>query len=224
MPFAVEQFLGIFEDYNLAVWPVQIVLVVLGGAAVGLSLRKSRPGDKIILAILSFLWLWIGVVYHWAYFSSINKAAYLFGALFVLQALIFLYSGVLKSGVSFHFKPNACALVGGIFILYALVVYPILGSLFGHGYPRNPTFGLPCPTTIFTFGLLLMTDKFIPKRVLWIPLAWAVIGSGAALSLSIQEDFGLLVSGLLGTALILFRNRKLESQRITSQLLSGAGA
>ena len=115
----------------------------------------------------------------------------------------------MRSKVSFRFKPNGYSLIGGIFILYGLVIYPLLGYFFGHVYPRNPTFGLPCPTTIFTFGLLLMTQKFIPAYVLVIPVIWALIGSAAALSLTIREDFGLFIAGILGTVLILIRNKKL---------------
>ncbi len=216
LPFTVEQFLGIFEKYNRAVWPMQVILVILAGVALALSLKKTKYGDQIILAVLAFFWLWIGVVYHWMYFTAINKAAYVFGALFVLQACMFFFA-LMRSTVSFSFKLNGYSLAGAIFILYALLIYPLLGYSFGHVYPRNPTFGVPCPTTIFTFGLLLTTRKFIPAYVLVIPVIWALIGSTAALSLTIREDFGLFVAGILGAALILIRNTKLaRSDRIES--------
>jgi hypothetical protein len=93
-----------------------------------------------------------------------------------------------------------------------MVVYPLLGSAFGHAYPRSPTFGLPCPTTIFTFGLLLWTDTKLPKNVLIITFLWSLIGSSAALTLGIFEDTGLLVSGILGVALIIMRDRKAPEQ------------
>jgi hypothetical protein len=44
-----------------------------------------------------------------------------------------------------------------------MVVYPLLGIRFGHSYPRAPLFGVaPCPTTIFTFGLLLWATRSVP--------------------------------------------------------------
>ena len=64
MPFTVEQFLGVFESYNLAVFPMQIVAYVLGLIAVFLVF-KNRSG-RIVPAILSFMWLWNGVMYHGA--------------------------------------------------------------------------------------------------------------------------------------------------------------
>ena len=33
LPFTVEQFLRIFEKYNRAVWPMQVLLVILAGIA-----------------------------------------------------------------------------------------------------------------------------------------------------------------------------------------------
>jgi len=40
------------------------------------------------------------------------------------------------------------------------------------------------------------------------PLLWSLIGFGAALSLGIREDFGLLVAGALGTVLLIWRDRR----------------
>ena len=207
LPFTIEQFLSVFEKYNLSVWPMQIVLVLIAILAVILSIRKMNRSDKIISIALGFFWLWIGIVYHFAYFTSINKAAYFFAALYIIQGVLFLFAGGMEPKLSFKFKPNSYGIVGSLFILYALILYPGLGYFFGHVYPKNPTFGLPCPTTIFTFGLLLWTDKNVPKYVLAIPLIWSIIGFGAALSLGVKEDYGLLIAGVLGSILILIRDR-----------------
>ena len=208
LPFTVEQFMSIFEKYNIAVWPMQVVLVLIALLALFLSLRKFSYSDKIISILLGLFWLWIGIVYHIIYFTSINKAAYLFGILYIIQGLVFISVGGMKSKLSFKFQPNSYGIIGGIFILYALIIYPILGYFLGHVYPKKPTFGLPCPTTIFTFGLLLWTDKNVPKYVLLIPLIWSIIGFGAALSLGVKEDYGLLIAGILGFILIFIRDRK----------------
>lgn len=81
-------------------------------------------------------------------------------------------------------------------IVYALIIYPLLGSLAGHSFPRNPTFGLPCPTTIFTLGILLYYQKLTVKLFI-IPVIWSAIGFTAALKLGIYEDTGLIMSALL---------------------------
>jgi hypothetical protein len=88
-----------------------------------------------------------------------------------------------------------------------MALYPIIGGLLGHGYPRSPSFGVaPCPTTIFTFGLLLWTSVRVPIYVLAIPLLWSLIGFSAALWLGIREDIGLPIAGVLSTALLVWRD------------------
>lgn len=208
LPFTVDQFIGVFRQYNLAIWPLQIVAYLLGLAALALTVRKTRVTDRVNSLILSFFWLWMGIVYHEMYFSPINTAAYLFGALFVVQGLVFLVAGALYRRLSFGFRPGVYACTGIVFILYAMIVYPVIGALSGHGYPDSPCFGIaPCPATIFTFGLLLLTDRAVPKYAVIVPFLWSLLGFTAALKLCIREDVGLLVAGIAGTLLLVIRDR-----------------
>ena len=106
-------------------------------------------------------------------------------------------------------------LFSSVFLVYALIVYPALGYWFGHRYPAAPTFGLPCPTTIFTLGMLLWTDRRVPLYLLPMPLVWSFIGIWAAVSLGMTEDFRLLPAGLIGALLIILRdNSMLRGSRI----------
>jgi hypothetical protein len=90
-----------------------------------------------------------------------------------------------------------------------MVIYPLLGLGFGHSYPRAGMFGVaPCPTTIFTFGILLWATKPVPAYLLIIPLLWSFFGIIAAVNWRVHEDYGLVVAGVLGTILILIRNRE----------------
>jgi hypothetical protein len=149
MPFTIEEFLAVLEAYNISVWPMQIILNLLAVVAL-LFLISGRKGKSgIINAVLIFLWLWMGFVYHLMYFTEINSAAYLFGAFFILQGLIFIYSGFLRlNALKYRFYRNFRGLLGMLFFLYALIIYPILSHELGHSYPSTPSFGLPCPTTI----------------------------------------------------------------------------
>jgi len=207
MPFTVEQFLDILGKYNLAVWPRQWLFYLVVILTLILAVKKTSYSDKVISGILSFFWSWMGVVYHLLFFSQINKAAYAFGALYIIQGLLFFYVGIIKNRLSFRFQLNTYTLIGSLFIIYAVGLYPILGYIFGHIYPKSPTFGLPCPTTIFTFALLLWTEKAFPKYLLVIPFIWSVIGFSAAVSLGIREDIGLLIAGVVGSLMILFRDK-----------------
>jgi hypothetical protein len=208
MPFTVEQFLNVMKNYNEAIWPFQIVLNLLAVTAIAFAVKKSMFASGAVSGILGFLWLWMGIAYHLVFFTGINRAAYVFGSLFVLQGLLFLYTGVFQSKLSFQWKPDRYRITGGLFFLYALIVYPILSHIMGHVYPKMPTFGLPCPTTILTFGLLLWASERVAKYILVIPFLWAVIGFSAAVNLKIREDLGLFIAGVVGIVMTIIKDRK----------------
>lgn len=137
------------------------------------------------------------------FFAAINPAAYLFAALFVGQGLAFLAYGAFRNRLDLAFRSNWRGVLGLIVIAYAAVIYEVLGFFAGHGWPRAPLFGVaPCPTTVFTFGVLMLTTQPIPFWLLVIPLAWAAIGSTAAMLLGVPEDLGMLVAAVVAAALL----------------------
>lgn len=206
MPFTTEQFFQVFEKYNQTVFPMQFLLILVAIAAISLAVSPKPFANKTISGLLGFLWLWAGVVYHLIFFAKISPPAYLFGASFIVQGLLFLYEGVARNRLSFRASRKFHGILGAMFIVYALAIYPLIGFALGRIYPALQTFGVPCPTTIFTFGLLLWTDKKVPLSLLIIPVLWSIVGTSAALNFGIKEDFGLLVAGTLGTASIIRRN------------------
>lgn len=64
--------------------------------------------------------------------------------------------------------------------------------------------------------LWLWAETGVPVRLIVIPLAWSIIGFSAAWSLSMTEDFGLVVAGLVGSSMIIARNRKQFQLRLNS--------
>lgn len=200
MPFKVEEFIGVFRAYNNSVWPFQIVLFISAIFIILLVVRNRNYSSKVITSILIFYWFWIGLVYHILFFSHINPAAYAFGAIFILQAVLIYKAGILDKKLNFRWQSTTAGYTGAILIFYALIIYPLLGFYFGHVYPDNPTFGLPCPTTIFTLGILLWSKDEIPFYIIIIPIIWAVLGLSAALNLGIKEDLGLIISAIIFAA------------------------
>jgi hypothetical protein len=207
-PFTAEQFMNVFREYNVSVWPMQVVFYVIGFLIIIFAFWKYRFSDVVINILLALVWLWMGIVYHFMFFSAINKAAYFFGAVFILQALLFIYYGIIKHSLIFKAQDDIHFVAGIVFIIYSFAIYPILGILLGHQYPTSPTLGLPCPTTIFTLGVLLWTDKKLPIVVIIIPLIWSVIGFTAVFNFGIREDTGLLITGIVAGLLLVIRRRK----------------
>jgi hypothetical protein len=204
LPFDAHEFFEVFARYNSAVWPAPIALELGALVAVILALRPGGGSDRVIGVILGSLWLWMGGVYHLGFFRPINPAATAFGVLFVLEGVVLLVATG-RRGRRLHFAwtrttPGA---VGAALIVYALVIYPILAYALGHRFPTTPTFGLPCPTTILTLGLLAWVAPPRPWSVVVIPLAWSALGASAAVQLGVWEDLGLVAAGGLAFALML---------------------
>lgn len=143
---------------------------------------------------------------YW-FFSTINPAAKIFGTAFILQGLIFLLIGILNNKVEFVFKKDIYSYIGLLFITIGTIIYPVISYFMGHIYPESPTFGLPCPTTIFTFGVLLMSIR-LPKVAIIIPFLWSIIGFTAALKFGVWEDVLLIIAGFISLFLLLYKNKK----------------
>ena len=215
LPFTRMEFFDVFVRYNEAVWPAQIVLNALAVVALGLVFVRRGHVDRFIAAILALLWLWMGAVYHLGYFRSINPAAIAFGGAFLLGAAAFAWEGVARNRLRFDARDRAQSRIGYALIAYALVVYPLLAVLLGHAYPAMPTFGLPCPTTIFTLGMLALLRPPYPRYVLAVPVLWALVGVQAALLLGVPEDFGLIFAGAAGLWLA-FHGRRTSEHPLVS--------
>lgn len=211
VPFTPEEFLAVIAEYNAGVWPMQVVFYVLAAFMLYWGFRSGRSSDRLLSGALALLWGWMGVAYHWLYFSAINPAAWVFGAFFMLQAAAFVAAGVVGARLRFRFRTDGFGITGAIFVAYALLLYPLFGAMAGHAYPDGPTFGLPCPTTIATFGLLLWATRPVPLWVLPVPLVWSLIGTSAAFQFGVTEDYGLLVAGVVGTIMVWVKNRRLAS-------------
>jgi hypothetical protein len=198
LPFSREQFFEVFSSYNDAVWPAQIVLYALALVALALALTPRSYSGRAACAVLALLWAWMGAVYHFVYFREVNPAATLFGAAFLLAAALFAWQGVVQGRLAFECNRGARSAAGLLIVAYGLAFYPALAWLLGHGYPAMPTFGLPCPTTIFTLGMLTLVRRPFPRAVFLVPLAWVIVGTQAALLFGMYEDLGLLAAGAAG--------------------------
>lgn len=214
LPFTVEQFFAVFAAYNAAIWPAQLVAYGLGLAAVAALWRPQPTGMRIVFAVLAVFWAWTGLAYHLMQFSAINPAARLFALMFVAQAILFAAAAA-SAGIRFELRPSLRSVLAFALIVYALAVYEALGALAGHGFMKGPLFGVaPCPTTIFTLGVLMLArGRWVPWLAV-IPVLWALVGSTAALLLAVPEDLGLAAAAaaLLG-ALALGRTRPAPDRR-----------
>ena len=206
LPFTPDEFFDVLAAYNERLWPFVLMLWLVTASAVVMLTRARPVRPWFIPGLLAFHWAWSGLAYHSAFFSRINPAAWLFAGLFVLEAGLLVWYGVVHQRFQLSRGPFFQQVLSWGLIAYALL-YPAIARAEGHAFPRLPIFGVPCPTTILTIGFLLAADRSLPRLVAVVPLIWAFIGGSAAFLFGVRADLLLLASGV-ALAVVLVRPRR----------------
>lgn len=206
IPYSAEVFFAILAEYNLSIWPVQAVAILLGLAAAGLcAIRRERSGRPLWL-LLAAAWCWCGLVYELGEFAAINFWAYGFAGAFVFQGLLFLWAGVRHRGPRPDAGRGAVAWMGVAIMIVALAAHPLLAAGLGRDLTEASYFATaPGPTVLFTLGALLHLRPAAPLYLFVLPVLWCVIAGGVAVELGIREDLLLPLAGVLTIALLLLR-------------------
>ena len=202
--FSPRTYYRLFELYNTAVWPLQIVTLALGLAMLAMVVRGAAWSGRAVAAILAALWLFVAWAYLLQRYDTINWAARYFAIGFALQAALLLWTGVIRDRVRFATSNSQTPLIpakarnqspkrelsifknwvpafagtsgaGMVLLLYALIIHPLLAPLTGRPWTQAEIFGLaPDPTAVATLGILLATER--PRLPLFaIPLLWCVL-------------------------------------------------
>ena len=211
LSFSVDEFLIVLENYNMAIWPFQILVYILIGIALIFSFKTTKLAPKIVLSVLAFLWLFNGIVFSILFWASSHIFGYIFSVFCVLQGILFLYS-IKRSDIKVRYPNKTFTIIGILFVLYACIGYQVFGYFLGHIYPVFFPVGLVlCPTTILTFGIFLIINN-IPKKYFIIPFIISLSGF-MVVYYGIYEDVGLIISGILGSILLIRRNLHLKKER-----------
>jgi len=212
----VEQFFSMFARANAAVWPMELVWYAAAIAAVVLAFRPVRTSSQLSAGFLAVYYVWLGIVFFGVFYSPINDHALAVGAMFVLGGALWLIAGVVRQELQFQARWDLLGAIGGAFVLYGLAVHPVIGMFGSHFFPAAPVFGLaPCPSAIFTVGLLLWTRRRVPMYVVVVPLVWLLAQTPAeALALGVVADVGRPIVGIVGTALLVWRDYRALRERL----------
>lgn len=179
--FSPRTYYRMLERHNEAVWPGQILALGLGLAIVGLLQRPTVRQGRIIATIFAILWAWVGWALLWEQYATINWAATYLAAAFAMEALLFVWVGVVRRQLSFRLRRDAAGILGVALFLLAVAMYPLAAPLAGRPWQQAEIFGVaPDPTVIATLGLLLLARGRPRWELLVVPLLWCGI-TGATL-------------------------------------------
>lgn len=217
--FSPRTYYRLFELYNAGIWPAQVLSLALGVAILALVWRGGAWRGRGIAAILATCWLWVAWAFHLDRYATINWAAVYFAAGFAVEALLLIWTGLVRDRFAFRSGAHAAGRAGLGLFLFALVVQPLIGPLVGRQWAQVEIFGVaPDPTAVATLGILLLA----PGRALWelllIPVVWCAVSGATFWAMDSPDAFVLPLSALLALILAAWktlsrpRHRLLESR------------
>lgn len=194
--FSKATYFRLFELQNLALWPVQVLALLVGiGLFVGLWHGGARAG-RTLAVVLALTWLHVAWRYFAQRYATINTAAPYFAIGFALQAVLLLWLASRKAPPRLTAPVGSLGKLGLGIALVALVVFPLLAPLGGRPWTQAELFALaPDPTVAFTLAALLLWRARWP---LWIlPLLWCAISAATLVELRSGQAW---ITGGLGLA------------------------
>ena len=225
----LNELLAMFGRGNAAIWPMQLVWYAGAAAMVGLAFWPSRRARQLICLLAAAYFAWVGIVFFRVIDSDMGvldgviNLAWLWTAIFILEAILFLVAGIVRRDLVFAPRWNLSGVLGALFMGYALVAYPIIEMLGGQPLSASPLFGLsPCVTVFFTFGLLLWARPPVPRYLLLLPLAWALEAAPGNIAMGHVADFPLILVGAITVGLIIWRDRTSSWQTVLAGVLLAA--
>jgi hypothetical protein len=178
--FSARTYYRLFELYNLAIWPAQLLAGAIGVAVLACVARGGAASGRLAACLLAACWLWVAWAFHAKWYATINSAATCFAIGFAIEALLVLWMGAVRGRLALAPVRGGIRRAALGVLLFAMPGYPLLAAASGRPWRQFEMFGVaPDPTAVATLGLLLMTAR-IPWLLLPIPLLWCAI-SGATL-------------------------------------------
>jgi hypothetical protein len=224
--FSPRTYYRLFEIYNAAIWPAQILAVGLG-LAIGTLLGRARASrERVLLAIVAGCWLWVAIAFHAHRYATINTAAVYFAGAFGLEAALLIWL-IVRGRVTFE-RPVVPASRAGLWIfLFALVVEPLIGPLLGRSWRQVEIFGVaPDPTAIATLGILLLATGRGRWALFVVPAIWCAITGATLLAMKAPDFWIPPLVAVLVVSLAVWQTRARRRTRknvgsLSTQLPSG---
>lgn len=194
--------------YNAAVWPAQAVALVLALAAVWLAASPRSWSGPAVAAILAAGWAWCGLVFFLQHFARLDFMAPVYGAAFLLQALLLLWCLARRRFV-FAGASDGVTVAAVALAFLAIVGLPLVTGLGGFGFASARIVGLaPDPTVLFTLAMLLLVEGRGRWLLMVLPLSWCALAGVTGWALGVPEALVVAALGALALAFVAWQARR----------------
>ncbi len=196
--FSPRTYHRLFELYNEAVWPLQVLAAAIGFAIAGLLFAGSPHRHRIIAGLLAGCWVWVAWAFLYQRYAQINWAAPWFAAAFAAQAVLLVALRVAADPATPGAAPHRRI---AALIAVTIVGYPLLAPFTGRPWSTAEVFGLaPDPTAIVTVGALAVIQSPSRWLLLAIPTLWCIAAALTQWAMAAPE--ALAIASLTVCALL----------------------
>lgn len=207
--FSPRAYYRLIQRYNEEIWPAQLLMLGLGLTILFLLARPSPRQGHMISTLLAILWAWVAGAFFWNRYATINWAAAYVAPLFVLEAALLAWIGVLRRGTTFRSNRDPTARLGlGLFVC-SFVFYPAIPPLTGRPWQQAEIFGIvPDPTVLATLGLLLLVEGRPRWELLAVPVLWCAISGATLWAMHSAEAWVPPAAAVLVTAASIWKHNR----------------
>ena len=197
LPFSLQIYYNLLENYGDAIWPFQFFAVISGGLLVWLMWRAGQRAAGLFFLLLGLAWLLVAWLFLSMHYALIFWAAPYFAIAFAIQAclLLVLALACAQGAVKFANQPRR-KLATALFAVCVLA-YPF-AAVFAYGSLLPEAFGLfPGPTVVATVAALAGLKGLVRWALAIIPVFWIVVATVISATLGGYEAFILPIVTLL---------------------------
>jgi len=206
--FSPRTYYRMFELYHGGIWPVHVIALASGASIAALARRVDIWAQRMVAGVLAAWWLWVGIAFHLNRYATINWSAKYFAALFVIQALLLVWHGIIRGRLPVRVSRNPANMMALGILLAASVVYPFAGRLAGREWTQVELLAItPDPTAVATLALLALSIRRAPRSLIVIPVVWCAIGAATLWALGSAETWVVLILGISGLAVAIRESR-----------------
>ncbi len=135
--FSPRTYYRLFELYNAAIWPAQLVAIALGVAILVLLCRGEPWSGRAVAATLAACWLWVAWAFFVLRYDTINWAGSYFAAGFAIEALLLVWVGIVRDRLRLRKARIWLAEPDSAIVLYALAIHPLINMLVGRPWCKS---------------------------------------------------------------------------------------
>ena len=204
--FAPRVYWRMFELQNEAVWPLQIIAVLVGAAVLVWAVRPQPWSDRVITGALAAAWIFVGWDFLWTRYAAINWAAAYAVPVFAAEGLLLAWIGTWRGGLHIASSSAIPRSAGLAIFLYALAGHPFVAMLADRPVQAAEFVGIaPDPTAIATLGLLsTMSGGPATSALMAVPLAWCIVSWATLRTMGAPEAWlPLIAAGITIAARVL---------------------